>query len=716
MKNGMLKMVLGVAMAMAAGGTAYAGVLGQCSVDLHGDASCLTGQVACLAGLSLKLCLPECTTNLLGNLLSCPANATSCLLGGEVTACPTAQIPACTLDVHAEILCVDASAQCLLNGVVHLCTDASMPDAPGQCTIGAHAEILCADAAVSCLIDGVVHLCTSDPAPDPTPVPGPAPEPTPDPAPNPQPDPTPDPGDDDGDPSSTDSAQDYSAYGGGCSTSGHAGGSGFAILMGVGIAISRRRRRAQAAAAVIGIAAFPAVATADINADILRMNSAHEGGVVVGTADVLEAKQVSVTALTSFAEDPLELRNKSGDTMELIEGQMSLDLRPTVGVGHGFELTALMPVVLSRQGASTLEASGMGDMGFGAKWGHRAGNYGVAISSEIIAPTGSTLASDNAWGVSATAAGDARFGRTTVALNLGGSYRAKAASYDGADFKSQLAAGVMGAYLVSPEHHVSILGEVYANYALGAATRGNPAEALGQVRWTQGEWTLLAGGGAGLSDSVGVPDYRLFVGGAFTLGSRSPAQKALPRPFVEPVASAPAPSPAIVVAESPAPVVVEVKVMDRDGDGIMDDADKCPDRAESKNGFEDEDGCPDEAPTYVFTEEKALVFHDIHFETAKWRILSDSYGVLDEIAKSLEEQPKVHIRIEGHTDGRGGEGPNLMLSQQRALAVMNYLVAAGIDPSRLEYAGYGLSRPVASNATNDGRAENRRVEIRTLSH
>ena len=163
-------------------------------------------------------------------------------------------------------------------------------------------------------------------------------------------------------------------------------------------------------------------------------------------------------------------------------------------------------------------------------------------------------------------------------------------------------------------------------------------------------------------------------------------------------------------------MVVEVKVVDRDGDGINDDADKCPDVAETKNGFQDDDGCADSAPTYVFSEAAPLVFHDIHFESNKWRILPDSFSTLDDIAASLQSQPKVRIRIEGHTDGRGGEQQNLMLSQQRALATLNYLVAAGVDPQRLEYQGYGLSRPVADNKTDAGRKENRRVEIRTLSH
>jgi outer membrane protein OmpA-like peptidoglycan-associated protein len=74
----------------------------------------------------------------------------------------------------------------------------------------------------------------------------------------------------------------------------------------------------------------------------------------------------------------------------------------------------------------------------------------------------------------------------------------------------------------------------------------------------------------------------------------------------------------------------------------------------------------------------------------------------------------VRVRIEGHTDERGNDDANLMLSQRRALTVMNYLITAGIDSRRLEYAGFGETRPVDDNKTDAGRAKNRRVEFLTL--
>lgn len=89
--------------------------------------------------------------------------------------------------------------------------------------------------------------------------------------------------------------------------------------------------------------------------------------------------------------------------------------------------------------------------------------------------------------------------------------------------------------------------------------------------------------------------------------------------------------------------------------------------------------------------------------------------MLDEVAESLLRQERVKVRVEGHTDDRGREGANLTLSQQRALAVVNYLVnEGGIDRSRLEYEGYGETQPLVANEDKASRAKNRRVEFRVI--
>jgi outer membrane protein OmpA-like peptidoglycan-associated protein len=108
---------------------------------------------------------------------------------------------------------------------------------------------------------------------------------------------------------------------------------------------------------------------------------------------------------------------------------------------------------------------------------------------------------------------------------------------------------------------------------------------------------------------------------------------------------------------------------------------------------------------------KIEITEAIHFETGSAKILPDSYSLLDEIAQVIKENPGINVRIEGYTDNVGSPAYNLRLSQLRAESVMKYLIRAGVSPDRLTARGYGMMNPIASNATAEGRAKNRRVEF-----
>ena len=101
----------------------------------------------------------------------------------------------------------------------------------------------------------------------------------------------------------------------------------------------------------------------------------------------------------------------------------------------------------------------------------------------------------------------------------------------------------------------------------------------------------------------------------------------------------------------------------------------------------------------------------INFDTGKSELKSDGKGAVDEVAKLLKADPALRLSIEGHTDNVGSAASNLKLSESRAHAVVDGLVAQGIDAKRLAYKGLGASKPVADNATEAGKAENRRVEL-----
>ncbi len=102
----------------------------------------------------------------------------------------------------------------------------------------------------------------------------------------------------------------------------------------------------------------------------------------------------------------------------------------------------------------------------------------------------------------------------------------------------------------------------------------------------------------------------------------------------------------------------------------------------------------------------------VHFEFASADLSEEARGQLDQLLSALGDCPEATIRVESHSDSVGDPASNLTLSRARAESVTSYLERRGVDAERLSAAGYGESRPVASNSTDEGRAENRRVDFR----
>ena len=92
-------------------------------------------------------------------------------------------------------------------------------------------------------------------------------------------------------------------------------------------------------------------------------------------------------------------------------------------------------------------------------------------------------------------------------------------------------------------------------------------------------------------------------------------------------------------------------------------------------------------------------------------VAGDFDAAINQLVKQLQANKSVQIEIRGHTDNIGEEAKNQILSEQRAKAVLDYLVSQGIEAKRLSYHGFGSTQPIASNDTNEGRTKNRRVEF-----
>lgn len=147
---------------------------------------------------------------------------------------------------------------------------------------------------------------------------------------------------------------------------------------------------------------------------------------------------------------------------------------------------------------------------------------------------------------------------------------------------------------------------------------------------------------------------------------------------------------------------------DTDGDGVPDGLDECP---ETAAGAEvDEEGC---GRVEAGLDRGRLALADVRFAFGSARLTPDSRALLDRVGRALVERPEVTVQVQGHTDSIGSSDVNLFLSWARARSVRSYLLEQfpELAPDRLEPVGMGETQPVADNATEDGRARNRRVEF-----
>ena len=153
---------------------------------------------------------------------------------------------------------------------------------------------------------------------------------------------------------------------------------------------------------------------------------------------------------------------------------------------------------------------------------------------------------------------------------------------------------------------------------------------------------------------------------------------------------------------------------DSDGDGVFDNQDRCPNTALGTKV--DAVGCPPPPPPPPPEPPKVFnaVLEGVNFATNSSQLTLNSKTILDGVANALSEWPDVKVEVGGHTDSRGNDTANVKLSQARAETVMKYLGSKGIDLSRLSARGSGETMPIADNETPDGRAKNRRVELKQI--
>src|SRR5581483_7463636 len=165
--------------------------------------------------------------------------------------------------------------------------------------------------------------------------------------------------------------------------------------------------------------------------------------------------------------------------------------------------------------------------------------------------------------------------------------------------------------------------------------------------------------------------------------------------------------PELLPGQRPDPARPGCPLPDKDADGIPDSEDACPNLPGGANADKRKRGCPT-------LSDVATELRSVQFATNDAVLLPESFPVLDEVIALLKASSEVigTIEIAGHADDTGTDEWNQRLSKQRAEAVVKYLIDHGIPKRRVRAVGYGNTRPLVKETTDEARARNRRVEMR----
>ncbi len=277
--------------------------------------------------------------------------------------------------------------------------------------------------------------------------------------------------------------------------------------------------------------------------------------------------------------------------------------------------------------------------------------------------------------------GERYFGRTDAYMTLGAQFR---------ETENMLNLSVGSSFLfafgaqhpISTRHDLHVLGEFDGSTVFKKfmhQQNSSPVEMNAGLRkyWLNRHVATTVSVGAGLDNGYGSPQFR-------AMGSLS---------------------------------FLSHPVKDRDDDHVADPSDYCPSQIADADYPGAKPGCPDPNTRIIVkvVGDRILILQPINFESGSAKILAESTVVVDQVAVVLNKTPELQkILVEGHTDNVGGAALNQKLSDDRAKAVVNALVARGVAPSRLTSRGWGLSKPLTTNATEAGRAKNRRVEFHIL--
>lgn len=452
--------------------------------------------------------------------------------------------------------------------------------------------------------------------------------------------------------------------------------------------------------------------------------------VIVPQSQPLSHLSGAVGAYLSFAFDPLVLLDQNEQrTLDVVKNRLQLDLMGALGVKDFMEIGLVMPIILLQQSGNLeqlgtegqIQSTVLGDLALLAKFTFLrrrsyAKGFGIAMVNRVNFPTGKREAftSDGTPSWNPTFVFDYRFGMgALISVQTGVYIRFVPLVFQDTLIGPTFTAAAGAELPLVRRYGVTALGGAYVNVPLlklPESVRQIPAEVMLGLRWYSSIGvTFTTGLNFGADCGFTVPTFRFFLAAVWVPGKTREyeAIENFKKPPVDPDGDG-------VIGDYdhcpdiPGPVENHgCPESDQDKDGIIDRVDDCPNLA----GRKEYNGCP----RVYQKENKIRVLERVHFATDQDVILPESFSVLEEVAEVMRAHPEwLEILVEGHCDSRASDAYNLDLSQRRAQAVMKFLLARGIAPSRIRAQGFGRSRPIADNNTEEGMALNRRVEFTIL--
>ena len=504
----------------------------------------------------------------------------------------------------------------------------------------------------------------------------------------------------------------------------------------------------------------------------LEPSPAGDRGFGVERAGVRGHLLVSARLFVDYANEPLVLVNPASDIDRVVVGQTAFHALASFSIRHRFAVNVDVPFAFLQAGRAPVtgetaprpDAVEFGDIRLGARArilgsvDEVEGGTALAIAASLWVPTATDgYAGDGAVRARAAIVAEGASKRLYWAAN-GGVRTRPSAQLPGVvptRIGTALSLGLAGGFFADARRDVALGAELAADLTIGGGARFlDPRATIGHLfvtghyRIAGGPFEMGAAFGPGFGQGAGSADFR-----ALFLVGFAPEEAAPPPDRDEDgvpdkvdtcidLVGVPSPDPLLHGCPEAPP--------DRDGDAIPDQNDACPTLVGEATGVRathgcprrhdaDEDGvvdrddaCPKEPgepppggngcpkpkeppPVATVTEQQIEISQQVQFETGTAVLRPESDAVLAGVARVLAEHPEIElVEVQGHTDDTGPPDLNRRLGQDRANSVVVWLAMHGVARERLSPVGYGSDKPIAANATEEGRTRNRRVEFRIL--